>query len=146
MIPLTDEEKANKEKSARAALAIGAVICAVLAAIGWTIAIYAWRKTPTIHDVVMPDANGRQTTENKAGFLFVPAVMQTFMIIMLLNPLIRWKRSLQKISASVAPAELWTFKRGVTILGYFRAISIVITALNATMLYWLIERVKYLLG
>jgi len=96
-------------------LAVGTLIC-VLAKIGWTTATHGSISTPETPEMAIKAANGGKLTESKITFLFAPAVYQTFVCLLLLNPLIRWTRFVQKAIEKAGPKDLWT---GSTI-GRFR--------------------------
>jgi hypothetical protein len=136
------------EKSTRLRLAVGAAVCGVSAAIGWAVAIYAYSNTPEIHEVVVRAANGGQSIHSKTAFLFAPAVFPIFFCLMILNPLIRWKKVIRKAIERAAPKDLWTEPT----IGRFRfatvlsGVNIGLCIFSVAVLYKIIERAEYLLS
>jgi len=134
------------EESTRMWLATGAAICGVLAAIGWAVAIYAFTDTPEIHEVIVKAANGGQSNQSKAVFLFVPAACQTFLCWMLLNPIVRWKHYIRRVAERMAPNDMWVTKRGgLTFPTLCRLTSAGVCVASGVNLYWAVERASYLI-
>ena len=140
--------ESSMERLTRIRVAIAAVVCCALAAITWTVAIYAYNNTPEIHNVVIKAANDDQLIESKAKYLFVPAAFPIFFCLMILNPLIRWRTVVRKAVARAAPKDLWTEPT----IGRFRfatvwnGVNIGVCVLSGLTLYEVVERAEYLLG
>jgi hypothetical protein len=136
------------ERSSRMWLAAATAICSVLATISWAVAVYTFTNTPQIHDVVVRAANGGQSTQSKTIFLFAPTFFATFICLMLLNPLARWKRLIEKAAERAAPKELWA----ESTIGRFRfptvlnAIILALCAASGMSLYWTVVRAGHLLN
>jgi hypothetical protein len=135
------------EKTTRMWLGGGAILCAILAAIGWLIAAHAYTKTPQIHEVVL-HASGVTTPQSKAVFLFLPPAFQTFLCWMLVYPNVRWTTYLNRVAAAVAPKDVWTAKMGgrFTFPTFCRIASVGLCVVSGINLYWAIVRADYLIN
>jgi hypothetical protein len=127
------------EKSERIWVATGAAICGVLALIGWSVAIYAFNKTPEIHDIIVKAANGGQSNQSKSVFLFAPPVGQTFLCWMLLNPILRPKEAARK-------AAIQNAQGGVPVSTWSKFASSGLCVLSSIFLYYLIGRADYVIS
>ncbi len=136
------------EKSTKTWVNICAAVAGLLAVIGWVVAIYASGRTPEIKELVVKAPNGGQSTQSKAMFLFAPVIFQTFIFVMFLNTLIRWKRTVQRAAERAAPKDLWA----VPTVGQYRFSTVVrfvtagLCAGSGMSLYWIIERAEELLS
>lgn len=136
------------EKSTRMWLAIGTVFCGVLAAVSWCVAIYAFKNTPGMQDMVVNAANGGQSIQSKSAFLFAPPAFATFYFLMLLNPLARWKSVVRKATEKAVPKDLWTdptigrFRFATVALG----VTVGLCVASGMTLSLVVERAVYLLS
>jgi hypothetical protein len=136
------------ERLSRMWIAVATAICGILAATSWAVAVHTSADTPEIHEVVVKAANGGQSIQSKAIVLFAPALFQTFICLMLLNPLVRWKPLIRRAAEKAAPKDLWT----EATIGRFRfptvlnAITLALCVASGMSLYWTIARAEELLS
>jgi hypothetical protein len=133
------------EKTTQMWMAICAAICGLLAAIGWSVTIYAFVTTPSIHELVLPSAHGEQVIESKAVFLFIPPVVQTWLFLMIVYPTIGWNRFLKHAAKAWGPFDLWQTKKvGMTFATCCKINSVAVCVLSIANLYWGLQRVVLL--
>jgi hypothetical protein len=142
---LLPESKGLMEKSTRTWMAICAAICGVLAVIAWSVAIYVFVTTPSIHELVLPSAHGEQVTQSKAAFLSISPLIQTWFFVMLVVPTIAWNGVLKSAAKTWAPFDPWQTKRaGMTFATHCKFNSTVVCVLSIWNLYWGLQRVVLL--
>jgi hypothetical protein len=133
------------EKATLMWMAICAAICGLLTAIAWSVAIYAFVATPSIHEVVLPSAHGEQVTQGKAVFLFLSPLAQTWLFWMVLYPTITWDRFVKKAEKRSAPFDVWQTKMGgMTFPTLCKTISAAVCVASSANLYWGLQRVVLL--
>jgi hypothetical protein len=134
------------EKLARMWLLIGAGGCAILAAVGWAITIYASTSTPQMAQVVVTAANRTTSIQNKAVYLFVFPVFQTWLFVMVLSPTVRWKSMVRKAERQLVPQDISIGKnRGLTFAQWCRCYCFGFWVVSGMALWGAVARAIYVI-